>query len=182
MYIDASAVRKPIGILMIEHRLIERALNALEQKAANPGSPLPVLNFGELIDFFGTYADATHHGKEEDILFTVADEKPLSEDLVRVLAELREDHVQFRKYRRGLAAANQLMASGDASALAEFQKLAREFVPRLRAHIQKEDKLFFPGFDQLEKPADREAMMARFRAFDAELAHTHYREVVERNE
>jgi hemerythrin-like domain-containing protein len=57
--------------LMIEHRLIERmihvvnhALELVERtKAVDPV-------FVDLaIDFIRTYADRTHHGKEEDILF-----------------------------------------------------------------------------------------------------------------
>ena len=182
MYIEAKGKRKPIGVLMIEHRLIERGLAALERKAGSPGDPPDVLGFAELIDFFGTYADATHHGKEEDVLFVEADGLALAEDLVRVLAELREDHVQFRSYRRAMAAANRRLAAGDKAAMAEVIARARELIPRLRAHIVKEDKVFFPGFDALQKPADREAMMKRFSDFDAERIHATYQLAVEKNE
>ena len=180
MYIEATGKRKPIGVLMIEHRLIERALMALETKV-KAGEP-DVIGFAELIDFFGTYADATHHGKEEDILFIEADGLTLSEELSRVLAELRAEHVRFRGYRRAMAAANRRLAKGEGAALKELAASALEFIPSLRQHILKEDKIFFPGFDALVDKAAREAMMSRFRAFDAERIHETYQAVVERNE
>ncbi len=182
MYIEALEKRKPIGILMIEHRLIERALNALEAKAKDPGDPPDVISFAELIDFFGTYADATHHGKEEDIMFEVADGLSLPDDAVKILAELREEHVKFRGYRRAMDAANRRLAAGDRNALSELASKAEEFIPLLRQHILKEDKIFFPSFDRLQNPKDRDEMKERFRGFDAERIHETYKMVVERNE
>ena len=182
MYIDASAIRKPIGILMIEHRLIERALNVLEARINSPGSPPDVIAIAELIDFFGTYADATHHGKEEDILFVEADELKLSEELASVLAQLRDDHVRFRGYRRAMKEANRKLAKGDKAALNDLVSTAKEFIPRLRQHIVKEDQMFFPGFDKLQQKSDRDKMKIAFHAFDAERIHETYKAVVERNE
>jgi hemerythrin-like domain-containing protein len=180
MYLEAKGKRKPIGVLMIEHRLIERALTALEAKV-NAGRP-DVIAFAELIDFFGTYADATHHGKEEDIMFVEADALAMGDELTRVLAELRDEHVRFRGYRRAMDADNRRLAAGDHAALGELAAKAREFIPLLRQHIVKEDKVFFPGFDLMQKPADRETMMKLFHDFDAERIHETYRLAVEHNE
>lgn len=174
MYVDASGRRKPIGVLMIEHRLIERALKALEAKIRAPESRPDVVVFAELIDFFGTYADGTHHGKEEDIMFVDADQLKLGDELVKVLTELREDHIRFRGYRRAMDAANRKMAAGQMEAAQELIAAAREFIPRLRAHIIKEDKIFFPGFDALQNDEDREAMKKRFMEFDLERIHHTY--------
>lgn len=182
MYIEAPGKRKPVGVLMIEHRLIERALSALETKCNSPGEPPDVMAFAELIDFFGTYADATHHGKEEDILFVDADGLPLAENLSWVLSELRQEHVRFRAFRRAMAAATKRLARGEAAALSELTAAAREFILLLRQHILKEDKVFFPGYNRLQNPPARSAMMARFAAFDAERLHAAYQGVVERNE
>ena len=62
---------KPIGPLMWEHRLIEQMVDLLRseidritgRKTAN------VTLIEQAIDFFRTYADRTHHGKEEEILW-----------------------------------------------------------------------------------------------------------------
>jgi len=182
MYVEASEKRKPIGVLMIEHRLIERALSALEAKVQGPGFKPDVIAFAELIDFFGTYADATHHGKEEDILFVEADQSGLSEELIRTLTDLRKDHVRFRGFRRVMAEANQKIAAGDPSAAKDLIAAAKEFIPQLRRHIIQEDKVFFPGFDQTQNPEDRAAMKKEFIDFDLERIHQAYQAVVQRNE
>ena len=61
---------KPRGLLMIEHRLIEKVLTVAKQKAISMTdmdyNPIFVET---IVDFIKTYADRTHHGKEEDILF-----------------------------------------------------------------------------------------------------------------
>jgi hemerythrin-like domain-containing protein len=63
-----------IGLLMIEHRLIEQIIHALDTESQhishdNIVHPLFIYN---AVDFFRTYADQFHHGKEEDILFARA--------------------------------------------------------------------------------------------------------------
>ena len=59
---------KPIGHLMIEHRLIERMVKLLTAELENAKKTSDVntslINAG--VDLFRTYADRTHHGKEEE--------------------------------------------------------------------------------------------------------------------
>ena len=55
---------------MIEHRLIEQIIKALETELHhishdNKAHPMFIYS---AVDFFRTYADKFHHGKEEDIL------------------------------------------------------------------------------------------------------------------
>ena len=59
------------GPLMIEHRLIERMLKLVNKvliKIEKQETVDPVF-VDTVVDFIRTYADRTHHGKEEDILF-----------------------------------------------------------------------------------------------------------------
>ena len=67
---------KPRGPLMIEHRLIEKVLRVAKTIALgmDEGHYDPVLINGT-VDFIVTYADKTHHGKEEDILFRELESK-----------------------------------------------------------------------------------------------------------
>ena len=60
------------GALMREHRLIERMLSAIEAALAEIASTRHVdPEFVDVaVDFIRTYADRTHHGKEEDTLFS----------------------------------------------------------------------------------------------------------------
>ncbi len=61
----------PVEILISEHRLILYTVSVLkkeQQKIAAAGKVDP--NFiVAAVDFFRTYADRYHHGKEEGILF-----------------------------------------------------------------------------------------------------------------
>lgn len=72
----------PIGPLMIEHRLIERMVKTIkgELRKISEENEVNVIFIDTAVDFFRTYADRCHHGKEEDILFRDLAKKPLSPD------------------------------------------------------------------------------------------------------
>ena len=50
-----------------------------------------------VVDFIRTYADRTHHGKEEAILFRDMKKRPLSNEHERIMNELIDEHVFARK-------------------------------------------------------------------------------------
>ncbi len=76
---------KPIGPLMREHRLIERMVGALagNLKITAETGRIDTNVTAVAVDFFRTYADRTHHGKEEDILFRDLAKKRLSPRMKR---------------------------------------------------------------------------------------------------
>ena len=79
---------QPIGFLMKEHRLIERMITLLEKELQQSKKSLKVDTefITVVIDFFRTYADSTHHDKEEDILFKALSKTKLSEELQRTMS------------------------------------------------------------------------------------------------
>ncbi len=70
----------PIAPLMIEHRLIEKmiGLMSFELKRLKGGGPIDREFNRAAADFFRVYADQTHHGKEEQILFRELRKKDIS--------------------------------------------------------------------------------------------------------
>ena len=62
---------KAIDILMQEHRLIEQVLGSLETCVVGieQGLPAERTTIADYAAFFRGFADACHHGKEEDLLF-----------------------------------------------------------------------------------------------------------------
>ncbi|MGD9160308.1 MAG: hypothetical protein PVG39_17970 [Desulfobacteraceae bacterium] len=92
------------GPLMIEHRLIERMLAVVGDEvkkiiSANKVNPLFIDN---VVDFIRIYADRTHHGKEEDILFEDLKNKPLSAEDKKMMDDLIKEHIRGRLIPRPL--------------------------------------------------------------------------------
>ncbi len=172
---------KPIGPLMVEHRLIERMVSVLSREhgriKSEEEADTGLLLTG--VDFFRTYADRTHHGKEEDIFFRELGKKDLEEGLRRTMGELVEEHRWARGKVRELESAARRYSPGDRSVTEEIIPVLEELVLFYPAHIEKEDKrFFFPAQEYFGKD-EQAAMLDEFRGFDARLIHEKYRSVVE---
>ena len=169
------------GPLMIEHRLIERMLaviqNSLEQvEITRKIDPLFV---DEVVDFIRTYADRTHHGKEEDILFRDLKNKDLSDADRKIMDELIEEHRYGRDITRALAEANRLYRNGNPTALADIAGCLRTLVEFYPKHIAKEDKIFFPASRAYFSEEEDQAMLAEFMDFDRHMIHDKYTSLVD---
>src|SRR3990172_680177 len=97
-----------VGLLMIEHRLIERMIKVLKThlKKIRDGRREDPVFIAMVVDFFRTYADRTHHGKEEGILFRDLAKKHLSSGHKKTLDELIAEHVYARQEVTALLDAN----------------------------------------------------------------------------
>lgn len=169
------------GPLMVEHRLIERMVALMErelEKTQRTGAIDPYF-IDAAVDFIRMYADRTHHGKEEDILFRDLKEKSLSEEDERVMSELIDEHVFGRESTKGLVEANDRYRRGDTAALEDVLRclgLVAAFYPK---HIEKEDKVFFPACRAYFSDDEEQAMLVEFWEFDRKMIHVKYQAVVE---
>lgn len=171
---------KPIGPLMWEHRLIEKMLRLFEGeiKKISELNRLDTVFIDATVDFIRTYADRTHHGKEEDILFSELAKKKLFPEHARIMDELMEEHRHARQMVGKLVTARDRYLQGE-NTLKEVIDLFRELAQFYPAHIEKEDKHFF--FPCLEYFTDEEQkqMLAQFNEFDRSMIHEKYNKVVE---
>ena len=169
------------GPLMIEHRLIERMISQIKNALAQIESTQKVdpLLVDTAVDFIRMYADRTHHGKEEDILFRDLSKRPLSVEDQRVMEELIQEHVFGRQTTKALVEANTRYRNGDDSALADIADKLRTLVEFYPKHIEKEDKVFFPASRGYFTDEEDQAMLAEFWEFDREMIHEKYKSVVE---
>ena len=169
------------GPLMIEHRLIERMIHQIQKVLKQIGSTGEVdpLFVDTAVDFIRTYADRTHHGKEEDILFRDLQKKELSKDDKRVMAELIDDHVFGRQVTKKLIEANRRYRSGNKSALKDIADQLHTLVDFYPKHIEKEDKVFFPASRAYFSEKEDRAMLDEFWEFDKKMIHEKYKSVVE---
>ena len=131
------------------------------------------------VDFIQVYADRTHHGKEEDILFRELANKPMAVEDSRVMKELIEEHVYGRKITKALVDANNRYRNGNESALAEIVEKLQALIEFYPKHIEKEDKLFFPSSRNYITDEEDQAMLAEFWEFDRKIIHEKYKAVVE---
>jgi hemerythrin-like domain-containing protein len=169
------------GPLMIEHRLIERMIVIIKSSLAQIQSSDKVdpLFVDMAIDFIRMYADRTHHGKEEDILFRELDKRPLSAEDRRVMEELIQEHVFGRQTTKALVDANTRYRTGDTAALAEIANKLRTLVEFYPKHIEKEDKAFFPAARGYFTEDEDQAMLSEFWEFDRQMIHEKYKAMVE---
>jgi len=170
------------GPLMIEHRLIERMLAIIQDALAEARKTKKIdpVFVDTAVDFVQTYADRTHHGKEEDILFLALKTKGLSEPDQRVMDELIEEHVFGRITTKALVEANARYRNGDSSALEEIVRCLHTLVDFYPKHIEKEDAVFFPASRAYFSEAEDQAMLDEFWAFDRKMIHEKYKAVVEK--
>ena len=169
------------GQLMIEHRLIERMLAVVRETLAQIQSTGKVdpLFVDVAVDFVRIYADRTHHGKEEDILFRDLETKDLSIDDRQVMTELLEEHVLGRNTTRALVDANTRYRKGDTAALAQIAEKLKTLVQFYPKHIAKEDRVFFPAARAYFTDEEDQAMLREFRKFDQKMIHEKYKALVE---
>ncbi|MHB8149630.1 MAG: hemerythrin domain-containing protein [Desulfobulbia bacterium] len=169
------------GPLMIEHRLIERMLAIIQDALAEARKTKKIdpVFVDTAVDFVQTYADRTHHGKEEDILFLALKTKGLSEPDQRVMDELIEEHVFGRITTKALVEANARYRNGDSAALEEIVRCLHTLVDFYPKHIAKEDAVFFPASRAYFSEAEDQAMLDEFWAFDRKMIHEKYKAVVD---
>lgn len=172
---------KPIGPLMWEHRLIEKMISSMmrHMDKAESGRKIHPLVIDTAVDFIRTYADRTHHGKEEEILFRDLAKKELTADLKNTMQELLADHVWGRKTTAQIVAAKEKYFSGKEEALAEIIELTRELGSFYPKHIEKEDKHFFYPCEEYFSLPEQQKMLAEFWEFDRKLIHEKYAKVFE---
>lgn len=169
---------KLIGILMQEHRIIEKTLNMFEGeiKKINEENHIDPVSMYVSIDFIRTYTDQAHHGKEENILFRELSKKDLLTEHTKTMNELMEEH----KYSRGIVSkwldANNRYSDGEDTSqeIISYLKELTHFYPR---HIKKEDEHFFHPILDYFREGELVKMVCEFKEFDKNILHWRYGKV-----
>jgi hemerythrin-like domain-containing protein len=163
-------VQKAIEVLMNEHRLIEQVLGSLETftSAVEGGLALERAVIADYGDFLRGFADVCHHGKEEDILFQRMTERGFSRESGPVAVMLHEHRVG-----RGHVAVLREAGGGSGPLAAVETELVLEhagaFIPLLRAHILKEDRILYPMAVRLLTGPELDTMETEFDALEARM-------------
>jgi len=159
----------PIDMLMHEHRLIEQVLDALERFTSSPRSvgaeDREVL--GRFVEFFKTFADRCHHGKEEDLLFQALKRYGLPAGPGPVSVMLEEHEVGRELVGRlvALAAGKGPLSEEESSRL---RVASADYTMLLRQHIQKEDQILYPLALNVLPVEALDALAGKFERFERE--------------
>lgn len=170
---------KATEVLMEEHRVIERVLNALERASnrLSRGQDVYLRFFIGTTVFMKGFIDACHHNKEEGVLFPAMVEKGLSKETGPV-AVMLADHETGRELSQKMRLAAERLQAGDVRSRDALVMTATSYVSHLRQHIYKEDNILFPlaekvipfdqqqqileGFSYFERDATGENMHEKY--------------------
>lgn len=142
----------PIQVLMDEHRVIEKVLDALETAADRE---VPADFYERALEFCSEFADACHHAKEEDRLFPLLEKRGIPRDGGPV-GVMCAEHVQGRGYIQ------QMREAAEAGDYDRVRRVSLMYVGLLREHIQKEDNVLFAMARDVLGQKDIENLGAEF--------------------
>jgi hemerythrin-like domain-containing protein len=163
-------MNQAIETMMSEHRLIEQVLLSLATFAdeLEAGRALPRESVAAFAAFFKEFADKCHHGKEEDRLFVQMNQIGFPREQGPIAVMLAE-HDEGREEVGALAEIGR--GNGPLSEMEKQSAIfhARNFIPLLLAHIQKEDKVLYPMAMHYVPATVMTDLDSACRAYDAEV-------------
>jgi hemerythrin-like domain-containing protein len=141
-------MKQPTDVLRREHVVILQALGVLEAatERLEAGALLPEGWWSAALDWLRTFADSSHHAKEEAALFPAMSAAGIPVE-GGPIGTMLEEHAEGRELIRRMAGGHAAARTGP----------ARDYVTLLRAHIDKENEVLFPLADAvLDEPARAE--------------------------
>jgi hemerythrin-like domain-containing protein len=153
-----------------EHRVIERALRALDNVCAliQGGEAVPAEAIRELVDFFKNFADQYHHDKEEKYLFPALIEAGLAHQ-GGATELLSREHETERSLIRNLEREASTYDAGNPDSRLAFAQVARRYVDLMVEHFEKEDRALFRLASDLLDERAQEELSRKFMQAEAEL-------------
>lgn len=171
----------PVDLLVIEHKLILQAVDQIqmeiEQIQANGKVNTDFIV--RAVDFFRSYADRFHHGKEEGILFKELSQKQMNDSDKKFMLDLTLEHASARRTVTELEKANENCVYGQKQTLNNILHLLADIVKLYRAHIEKEDNHFFYPCMKYFSAQETKEMQTKFLNFNQNFTDEKYKKAVE---
>jgi len=150
------------AVLRREHEAIVLALRILAEidRHAIVHDPIHQEDLLALVDFFSEFADACHHGKEEQLLFV----RLMQADALQtrsMVERLQFEHEQGRHWIARMRRALQPPFRSEA-----FHEAARAYTQLLLEHIDKENTVLLPMAERLLSPEQLAALSRDFERFE----------------
>lgn len=132
-----------------EHQWILKVTGVLDEilaREADEGLDFDAIQ--ECVSFIRLFADACHHGQEEDLLFPELMAMGMPKE-TGPLAVMLQEHEMGRAYARHMLKALPGARAGEAGARQILVNSARGYINLIRSHITKEDNVLFNVADQM---------------------------------
>ncbi len=156
-------------VLRKEHKGILKMLDVTEEVARRleAGQAVTPQTLVGLVEFFRLFADRCHHGKEEDLLFTLLQEKGMPRAGGPIAVMLAE-HDQGRALVRQMAEAAEVYQAGKTEAASRWAAAAQGYCELLRGHIDKENNVLFVMAERMLSPSEQGKLAEDFEKVEVE--------------
>lgn len=175
---------QPIEHLMMEHRLMAQAVSVTKQfrNEIKTGGPIRPKRYWMLTDFWSTFADIVHHGKEEQYLFPAIIEQKAASEFNETIDKLVEEHMWLLGYISDLRRYARPMFTGDRLAREKVIECLDNYIELTIPHIQLEDKELFPAISKILSKKEMTELAKEFKMMDARVGpkiHDYYSNLVD---
>jgi hemerythrin-like domain-containing protein len=176
---------RPTHILRHEHRVIERAMRALDGMCLNlkSGGDVPLEALCQILDFIHNFANRFHHAREETYLFPALGQNGFQNE-GGALVFLTGEHEIERLLTTELELAIEEYRHGDPAAVHRFVEAANLYREHMVHHMREEDAILFRLAEEVldetvkasltqsfaqEEPQGCDGMVARYERLAQEL-------------
>ena len=160
----------PLHNLKHEHRVIERALHALDGVSIRLewGDHVPYDVLSQLVDFIDVFADRYHHGREEECLFPVLALKGIPYH-GGPLQAIEQQHEIERDLTAEMERAIKSFREDDPESRRHFVEAARRYSQHLIRHMEREESILFRLADEILDDEDKTALAEAFKQAEGQL-------------
>ncbi len=160
---------RPTHILRHEHRVIERALRALDGMCLHlkSGGDVPPEALYQILDFLQNFADRFHHAREETYLFPALSHNGFQKE-GGALGFLMEEHETERMLMAELEMAIEEYRHGDSAAIDRFVEAANLYRDHLVGHMREEDAILFRLAEEMLDEVVKAALIQSFAQEEAQ--------------
>ncbi len=174
----------PIEHLVKEHQLIAKAVSVTKafRNEIDAGGPIRPRRYWKLVDFWSTYADIVHHGKEEQLLFPAIVELSKHAEYGTTIDKLVEEHMYLLGYISDLRRWARPMFTGDRAARERVIRSLDGYLDLIVPHVKLEDEELFPAVVDILSKKELNELAKEFKALDARVSpnvHSYYHDIIE---
>lgn len=154
-------------VLRQEHQVIKGALGFAERVAAkiNKEQEVKSENLAKLMEFIRLFVEQGHHGKEEEILFPLLEQKGIPAGGGPIGVMLME-HDRARVLIYEMSAAAESAASPDSAK--RWTRAAWDYSDLMYEHFYKEEEILFKMADRVLSAAEQVSVVQAFNRLESE--------------